>query len=125
MPLLMCPNDNSSMTTVDRAGVQFDMCPSCRGVWLDRGELEKLMHSAMSEGAAAAGAAPVAPTAPAPSPVNYRPHVYPSAPPPHGGYGERGERGEYGERGERGEWGERGERGHSGYRRKSIFDIFD
>ena len=32
-----------TMRTVDRAGVQFDMCPSCRGVWLDRGELEKLM----------------------------------------------------------------------------------
>ena len=43
MPLLLCPNDNSSMQTVDRAGVQFDMCPTCRGVWLDRGELEKLM----------------------------------------------------------------------------------
>ncbi|NBB16988.1 hypothetical protein GVN21_16605, partial [Caulobacter sp. SLTY] len=37
MPLLLCPNDNSSMQTVDRAGVQFDMCPTCRGVWLDRG----------------------------------------------------------------------------------------
>jgi Zn-finger nucleic acid-binding protein len=46
MPLLLCPNDNSSMQTVDRAGVQFDMCPTCRGVWLDRGELEKLMAAA-------------------------------------------------------------------------------
>lgn len=43
MPLLLCPNDNSPMQTVDRTGVQFDMCPACRGVWLDRGELEKLM----------------------------------------------------------------------------------
>ncbi|MFN5082876.1 MAG: zf-TFIIB domain-containing protein, partial [Brevundimonas sp.] len=34
MPLLMCPNDNAPMTTVDRSGVQFDMCPTCRGVWL-------------------------------------------------------------------------------------------
>jgi Zn-finger nucleic acid-binding protein len=42
----MCPNDNAAMQTVERAGVQFDMCPSCRGVWLDRGELEKLMASA-------------------------------------------------------------------------------
>ena len=43
MPLLLCPNDNGAMQTVDRAGVQFDICPTCRGVWLDRGELEKLM----------------------------------------------------------------------------------
>jgi hypothetical protein len=41
MPLLMCPNDNASMQTVNRNGVEFDMCPTCRGVWLDHGELEK------------------------------------------------------------------------------------
>ncbi|MGV9008436.1 TFIIB-type zinc ribbon-containing protein [Brevundimonas sp.] len=54
MPLLMCPNDNTSMQTLDRNGVQFDMCPSCRGVWLDRGELEKLMDSATADGRASA-----------------------------------------------------------------------
>jgi Zn-finger nucleic acid-binding protein len=43
MPLLMCPNCDASMQAVQRAGVEFDMCPRCRGVWLDRGELEKLM----------------------------------------------------------------------------------
>ena len=43
MPLLMCPNCDGSMQAVQRAGVEFDMCPRCRGVWLDRGELEKLM----------------------------------------------------------------------------------
>ncbi|HEX8387979.1 MAG TPA: zf-TFIIB domain-containing protein [Sphingomonas sp.] len=109
MPLLLCPNDNSSMQTVDRAGVQFDMCPSCRGVWLDRGELEKLMASAAQN-----AAAPQAPYPPQPGPAY--------APPPQQpwGYGERGERGEYGERGEHGY-------GHGGYGKKrgSIFDIFD
>ena len=50
MPLLMCPNDNSPMQTVQRSGVEFDMCPSCRGVWLDRGELEKLIGAAMEGG---------------------------------------------------------------------------
>jgi hypothetical protein len=109
MPLLLCPNDNSSMQTVDRAGVQFDMCPTCRGVWLDRGELEKLMA------AGAQGAVPPP-----------QPGVqYASAPPQpwSGSYGERGERGEYGERGERGEHGH----GYGGHHRKrgSIFDIFD
>jgi Zn-finger nucleic acid-binding protein len=54
MPLLMCPNDNAAMQTLERGGVQFDMCPSCRGVGLDRGELEKLMDSAMQDGRASA-----------------------------------------------------------------------
>ena len=109
MPLLLCPNDNSSMQTVDRAGVQFDMCPTCRGVWLDRGELEKLMAAG-----AQASAAPLAQGG------QYR------SPPPQPwstGYGERGERGERGEHGERGEYGH----GQGGYQKKrgSIFDIFD
>lgn len=54
MPLLMCPNDNAAMQTLERGGVQFDMCPTCRGVWLDRGELEKLMESATQDGRASA-----------------------------------------------------------------------
>ena len=58
MPLLMCPNDNAAMQTLERSGVQFDMCPTCRGVWLDRGELEKLMESAVQEGAASVPPAP-------------------------------------------------------------------
>ena len=54
MPLLMCPNDNAAMQTLERNGVQFDMCPTCRGVWLDRGELEKLMAAATEDGRASA-----------------------------------------------------------------------
>jgi hypothetical protein len=46
MPLLMCPNCNEGMQDVRRNEVQIDVCPKCRGVWLDRGELEKLLHSA-------------------------------------------------------------------------------
>ncbi len=51
MPLLLCPNDNASMTTVQRSGVSFDMCPVCRGVWLDRGEMEKLLEAERASGA--------------------------------------------------------------------------
>lgn len=115
MPLLLCPNDNSSMQTVERAGVQFDMCPTCRGVWLDRGELENLMAAGSQN------------TVPPPGPA---PYTTPSPPQNwNSGFGERGEsgeRGEYGERGERGERGEHG-RGYGGYGKKrgSIFDIFD
>ena len=43
MPLIMCPNCNASMQEVKREDVSIDMCPACRGVWLDRGELEKLL----------------------------------------------------------------------------------
>lgn len=46
MPLLMCPNDNSSMQEINRNGVLIDVCPQCRGVWMDRGELEKLLELA-------------------------------------------------------------------------------
>ena len=62
MPLLMCPNDNASMQSVNRGGVEFDMCPACRGVWLDRGELEKLI-----EGARAA----MEPSRPRPMPLRH------------------------------------------------------
>ena len=53
MPLLMCPNCDASMQAVQRASVEFDMCPQCRGVWLDRGELEKLMAMERGEPQAA------------------------------------------------------------------------
>jgi len=57
MPLMMCPNCNASMTEVKRHEVTFDMCPTCRGVWLDRGELEKIIASAHGEASAPAAAA--------------------------------------------------------------------
>lgn len=53
MPLLLCPNDNGAMQTVQRSGVEFDICPTCRGVWLDRGELEKLLSVAGEDDGAA------------------------------------------------------------------------
>ena len=49
MPLLLCPNCNTSMQNVNRSGVDIDMCPTCRGVWLDRGELEKLLEGQRTE----------------------------------------------------------------------------
>jgi Zn-finger nucleic acid-binding protein len=44
MPLLISPIDGQSMRTVRRHGVEIDVCPSSGGVWLDRGELEKLIE---------------------------------------------------------------------------------
>lgn len=81
MPLLMCPNDNAPMQTLERSGVQFDMCPTCRGVWLDRGELEKLMESASADGRASAPA----PMQAAPQPAPYaQPPQQPWGGPPQG-----------------------------------------
>jgi Zn-finger nucleic acid-binding protein len=38
-----CPNDNSELRMSERSGVEVDYCPQCRGVWLDRGELDKIL----------------------------------------------------------------------------------
>lgn len=43
MPILVCPNCGGGMQELDRNAVRIDICTNCRGVWLDRGELEKLL----------------------------------------------------------------------------------
>ena len=40
---LRCPNDGSRLVEVERADVLVDACPECRGIWLDRGELDKIL----------------------------------------------------------------------------------
>lgn len=39
-----CPNCNRELVMTDRNGVEIDYCPGCRGVWLDRGELDKIIE---------------------------------------------------------------------------------
>ena len=39
-----CPVDGTTLAMTDRQGVEIDYCPQCRGVWLDRGELDKLIE---------------------------------------------------------------------------------
>ena len=122
---MKCPIDSATLVMSERSGVEIDYCPECRGVWLDRGELDKIIARVESE-LPAAPAAPPAPAAPAPAapaaadwgtrapqygvPANdaYR----------NGGYNDR-ERG-YGDR----------ERGYDGYPRKKkkeswLSDLFD
>jgi Zn-finger nucleic acid-binding protein len=41
---MKCPIDNTDLTISDRQGVEIDFCPQCRGVWLDRGELDKIIE---------------------------------------------------------------------------------
>lgn len=38
-----CPIDGTALAMTDRNGVEIDYCPTCRGVWLDRGELDKII----------------------------------------------------------------------------------
>ncbi|MES2094341.1 MAG: zf-TFIIB domain-containing protein [Actinomycetota bacterium] len=46
---MQCPTDGSTLVMSDRAGVEIDYCPQCRGVWLDRGELDKIIERSMTE----------------------------------------------------------------------------
>jgi len=39
-----CPNDGATLQMTSREGIEIDYCPECRGVWLDRGELDKLIE---------------------------------------------------------------------------------
>ena len=41
---MQCPIDGNQLVMADRSGVEIDYCPQCRGVWLDRGELDKIIE---------------------------------------------------------------------------------
>jgi len=41
---MLCPTCNVELIMSDRHGVEIDYCPKCRGVWLDRGELDKILE---------------------------------------------------------------------------------
>lgn len=75
---MKCPIDGVDLVMSERQGVEIDYCPQCRGVWLDRGELDKILDRAAELATPAASPAPPAqpyPTAP-----------YPADPYPSGGY---------------------------------------
>lgn len=48
---MKCPVDDEMLVMTERSGVEIDYCPKCRGIWLDRGELDKIIERS-------AGAAP-------------------------------------------------------------------
>ena len=43
---MRCPNDEATLVMSERSGIEIDYCPECRGVWLDRGELDKIIDRA-------------------------------------------------------------------------------
>jgi len=53
---MKCPNDGTTLSMSERSGIEIDYCPECRGVWLDRGELDKLIERAAGQDAPATAA---------------------------------------------------------------------
>jgi len=46
---MSCPVDGTTLVMSERSGIEIDYCPACRGVWLDRGELDKIIERNASE----------------------------------------------------------------------------
>jgi Zn-finger nucleic acid-binding protein len=68
---MKCPVDSIDLIMSERSGVEIDYCPQCRGVWLDRGELDKILDRA------AETMGPVPPAPPAPMPPTTPGHIPP------------------------------------------------
>ncbi|HTG63962.1 MAG TPA: zf-TFIIB domain-containing protein [Sphingomicrobium sp.] len=62
---MLCPSCKTNLTMSERQGIEIDYCPSCRGVWLDRGELDKIIERS-------AESAPPQHQAPPPPPQGYQ-----------------------------------------------------
>jgi Zn-finger nucleic acid-binding protein len=60
---MKCPTDNATLVMSERSGIEIDYCPECRGVWLDRGELDKILERATAD-------------VPAPAPAPAQPQQY-------------------------------------------------
>ena len=56
--MMLCPVCKTNLTMSERQGIEIDYCPTCRGVWLDRGELDKIIERSAAQPAAAAVPAP-------------------------------------------------------------------
>lgn len=69
---MICPKCQNLMQTVDRRGIHIEQCQGCRGIFLDRGELEQIATAEQSHYASYATPAP--------------PQAYPTPPPQYGGH---------------------------------------
>jgi Zn-finger nucleic acid-binding protein len=45
---MKCPIDDVDLQMTERQGIEIDYCPKCRGVWLDRGELDKIIERSVA-----------------------------------------------------------------------------
>ncbi|GAB6986498.1 TFIIB-type zinc ribbon-containing protein [Nocardioides pyridinolyticus] len=50
---MQCPTDQTTLVMSERSGIEIDYCPTCRGVWLDRGELDKIIERSLGQPAPA------------------------------------------------------------------------
>lgn len=63
---MKCPNCDADLLMTERQGVEIDYCPQCRGIWLDRGELDKMLERSSAD-------RDVPNTPPSPRPESLRP----------------------------------------------------
>src|SRR5262245_12356077 len=61
---MKCPIDTTDLVMTERQGIEIDYCPNCRGVWLDRGELDKIIERSVAASAQPPFLAPQAQAAP-------------------------------------------------------------
>ena len=100
---MACPTDGTTLVMSERQGIEIDYCPSCRGVWLDRGELDKIIERS--------SASEAAPPPPPPQPQHQPQAGAPWGQPPHPGHG----------------YDPRYGHGHKPYKRRKSFleELFD
>jgi hypothetical protein len=90
---MACPVDGTALVMSERQNIEIDYCPTCRGVWLDRGELDKIIERSTPPEAPMAAQAPQPPQPPqAPQPPQGGPWAGQGGQPGyghqgHGGYG--------------------------------------
>ncbi|HEX8571930.1 MAG TPA: zf-TFIIB domain-containing protein [Allosphingosinicella sp.] len=61
---MSCPVDGTQLVMSERQNIEIDYCPTCRGVWLDRGELDKIIERSTPPEPPQAPQAPQVPPAP-------------------------------------------------------------
>jgi uncharacterized protein len=83
---MTCPKCHGEMRVYERSGVTIDQCTECRGIFLDRGELEKLFDAEANWNSRQAPAAAAAPPRPQQQPGGYAPPPPPPGAPGQGGY---------------------------------------
>jgi Zn-finger nucleic acid-binding protein len=68
---MLCPTCQVELKMADRQGVEIDYCPQCRGVWLERGELDKIIDRSL---ALTPDRAPARPYPPSRGQSSYQPY---------------------------------------------------
>lgn len=77
---MKCPICNVDLVMSERQGVEIDYCPQCRGVWLDRGELDKIIEKSNQVAGAALQSMPVSQPQPVPPQMQQPYPQYPQTP---------------------------------------------